>query len=219
MQQPKEQYFQRRMNATTAANQYQKHGAEPCPASGSALIAKSWKNCNNVHTDKGLIMKNNLVNQDIKTDKPVPMSYEALKAERDAQQKRADALAVENAGLKKSEVPLGAIENGRAFADRLEAYPFECQGGNLNMCSDWQELRRCFEHLSEWAMHGQSETPATDAALAAIRSNGVEQFIELKLKQLASMHPDTHAFGATAMSIRAQINELQAFAIKLREAK
>ncbi|MGQ6072478.1 hypothetical protein ACUNGP_21755 [Serratia sp. IR-2025] len=40
-------------------------------------------------------MKNNLVNQDIKTDKPVPMSYEALKAERDAQQKRADALAVE----------------------------------------------------------------------------------------------------------------------------
>ncbi|HEJ7171052.1 TPA: hypothetical protein SMF89_000992 [Serratia marcescens] len=39
-------------------------------------------------------MKNNLENQDIKTDKPLPMSYEALKAERDAQQKRADALRV-----------------------------------------------------------------------------------------------------------------------------
>lgn len=44
-------------------------------------------------------MKNNLVNQDIKTDKPLAMSYEALKAERDAQQKRADALAVENGRL------------------------------------------------------------------------------------------------------------------------
>ncbi|CAI2041577.1 Uncharacterised protein [Serratia liquefaciens] len=45
-------------------------------------------------------MKNNLENQDIKIDKPVPMSYEALKADRDAQQKRAEALAVENAVLK-----------------------------------------------------------------------------------------------------------------------
>ncbi|WP_337064414.1 hypothetical protein [Serratia marcescens] len=42
-------------------------------------------------------MKNIVENQGIKTDKPLPMSYEALKAERDAQQKRADALAVENA--------------------------------------------------------------------------------------------------------------------------
>ncbi|MBH3213194.1 hypothetical protein [Serratia marcescens] len=96
------------------------------------------------------------------------LTYEALKAER-------DALAVENAALKQSEVPLGAIENGRAFADRLEAYPFECQGGNLSMCSDWQELIRCFEHLSEWAMRSKSETPATDAALAAIQAQGVEK--------------------------------------------
>lgn len=78
------------------------------------------------------------------------------------------ALAAENTALK-SDVPMGAIENGRVFADRLEAYPFECEAGNLNMCSDWQELRRCFEHLSEWAMHGQSETPATDAFLAEVR--------------------------------------------------
>lgn len=83
-------------------------------------------------------------------------------------------LAAENVGLK-SEVPLGAIENGRAFADRLEAYPFECQAGNLNMCSDWQELRRCFEHLSEWAMHGQSETPATDRIVAGIKADGAAE--------------------------------------------
>ncbi|ELW9330573.1 hypothetical protein SIO49_003605 [Citrobacter freundii] len=86
-------------------------------------------------------------------------------------------LAAESAGLK-SEAPLGAIENGRAFAERLEAYPFECQSGNLNMCSDWQELRRCFEYLSEWAMHSQAETPATDAFLAEVRAQGVEMAME-----------------------------------------
>ncbi|WP_247609162.1 hypothetical protein [Enterobacter ludwigii] len=101
-------------------------------------------------------------------------AYQAGVAEGEA---RCTALAAENAGLK-SEVPMGAIENGRAFAERLEAYPFECQGGNLNMCSDWQELRRCFEHLSEWAMHGQSETPATDAFLAEVRASGVRLVID-----------------------------------------
>ncbi|MGU9759559.1 hypothetical protein ACV1BL_18795 [Serratia marcescens] len=44
-------------------------------------------------------MENIVENQDIKTDKPLAMSYEALKAERDAQQKRADALAVRNERL------------------------------------------------------------------------------------------------------------------------
>lgn len=85
------------------------------------------------------------------------------------------ALAAENAGLK-SEAPLGAIENGRAFADRLENYQFECEGGNLNMCSDWQEFRRCFEYLSEWVMHSQTEHPATDAFLAEVRAQGVDTF-------------------------------------------
>jgi len=92
-------------------------------------------------------------------------------------------VAAENMALK-SEVPLGAIENGRAFADRLEAYPFECQAGNLNMCSDWQELRRCFEHLSEWAMHGQSETPATDSIVAGIKADGVDSGIKTIMTML-----------------------------------
>ncbi|EEX7251112.1 hypothetical protein DLD87_003232 [Escherichia coli] len=84
-------------------------------------------------------------------------------------EKACAALAAENAGLK-SEAPLGAIENGRAFADRLENYQFECEGGNLNMCSDWQEFRRCFEYLSEWAMHSQTEHSATDAFLAEVKT-------------------------------------------------
>jgi len=49
------------------------------------------------------------------------------------------------------EIPVGAIENGRAFAERLEMYGFECEGGNILNCSDWQEFRQCFNHLAEWA--------------------------------------------------------------------
>ncbi|GJL40683.1 hypothetical protein ACOT1L_12910 [Enterobacter cloacae complex sp. XJL004] len=97
-----------------------------------------------------------------------------LATQLDVQLSRSNALAAENAGLK-AEVPMGSIVNGRAFADRLEAYPFECQGGNLNMCSDWQELLRCFEHLSEWAMHGQPETPSTDAFLAEVRASAIPE--------------------------------------------
>ena len=63
------------------------------------------------------------------------------------------------------------------------------------------------------------ETPATSVALAAIEARGVEKLIKLKMEQLANMHPDTHAFGATAEAMRTQIAWLQAFAIELREAK
>lgn len=56
--------------------------------------------------------------------------------------------------------PLGAIENGRTFADRLETdYSFECLGGPLRNCSDWQEFRHCFDHLAKWVMH-QTSKPA-----------------------------------------------------------
>lgn len=64
-----------------------------------------------------------------------------------------------------------------------------------------------------------SETPATSAALAEVEAKAIEKFIAKKLKQLEAMHPDTHAFGATAMSIRAQINELQAYVVELREGR
>ncbi|HHZ5477339.1 TPA: DUF4752 domain-containing protein [Escherichia coli] len=95
------------------------------------------------------------------------------------------ALTAENAGLK-SDIPLGAIENGRAFADRLENYQFECEGGNLNMCSDWQEFRRCFEYLSEWAMHSQTEHPATDAFLAEVRAEARNEGINYTASRLAA---------------------------------
>ncbi|OIX96265.1 hypothetical protein BFS14_02025 [Serratia fonticola] len=62
-------------------------------------------------------------------------------------------------------------------------------------------------------------TPATSAALAEVEAKAVERFIAKKLKQLEAMHPDTHAFGATAMEIRSQINELQAYVVELREGR
>ncbi|CAI2426304.1 Uncharacterised protein [Serratia liquefaciens] len=65
----------------------------------------------------------------------------------------------------------------------------------------------------------ERDLPATSAALAAIEARGVEKLIKLKMEQLANMHPDTHAFGATAEAMRTQITWLQAFAIELREAK
>ncbi|WP_048796807.1 MULTISPECIES: hypothetical protein [Serratia] len=107
-------------------------------------------------------------------------------------EERADALAVENAALK----------------EFIKKKCFVVPAG-----------ASCLAEADECAEGSMPETPATDAALAAIEVRGVEKFIKLKMEQLANMHPDTHAFGATAESLRAQINELQAFAVQLRGAK
>lgn len=125
----------------------------------------------------------------------------AVEAERDAQQKRADALAVENQELKESAADL----RKQAFNGRR----------NSHNCGPFQYSDLCESIIESTKV----ETPATDAALAAINAQGVDKFIKLKMEQLANMHPDTHAFGATAESLRAQINELQAFATELREEK
>ncbi len=123
-----------------------------------------------------------------------------LKAERDAQQKRADALAVENDRARK------AVQ---IFSDATQELT-EIIGDEIGM-DGVAKLLAGFDAVGNM--------PATDAALAAIEARGVDQLIERKLMKLANMHPYTHAFGATATSLRAQINELQAFAAELREAK
>ncbi|HID3459570.1 TPA: hypothetical protein ACXE2W_002224 [Serratia marcescens] len=114
---------------------------------------------------------------------------------------RVNALAVENVELKAAVADLRRMAiNGRR---------------NSHNCGPFQYSDLC-ESIIEAT---KVENPATSAALAAIEAQGVEKLIKLKMEQLASMHPDTHAFGATAESLRAQINELQAFATELREAK
>lgn len=137
----------------------------------------------------------------------------AWQAATSAMEAKCAALAAENAGLK-VDVPMGAIENGRAFAERLETYPFECQGGDLNMCSDWQELRRCFDHLSEWAMHSQHETPATDAFLAEVRAQGVDLVCDYHKSRCEALHDvdrnGSHRHGAAlcdAIDIAAQLRK------------
>ncbi|HHL0959892.1 TPA: hypothetical protein ACQVH3_004666 [Serratia marcescens] len=109
--------------------------------------------------------------------------------------KERDALAVENAALK------------YAITTHSQSTHFCELCGKDDPCS------------TDDVCYALKETPATDAALAAIQAQGVDKLINLKMEQLANMHPDTHAFGATAMSLRAQINELQAFAARLREGK
>jgi hypothetical protein len=65
----------------------------------------------------------------------------------------------------------GAIENGRAYADRLEShYNFECEAGPLQLCSDWVEFRRCFEWLCEHVAAPQPQpcNPAEDGVCEAL---------------------------------------------------
>ena len=62
------------------------------------------------------------------------------------------------AAMPPSEPPVGAIENGREHFRRLvEHYEFECEGGLLRNCSDFQDALRCFEFLAESAMIAASE--------------------------------------------------------------
>ncbi|MGO3395601.1 MAG: hypothetical protein ACTINL_03785 [Serratia proteamaculans] len=75
---------------------------------------------------------------------------ELVKADRDAQQKRADALAVENAGLK----------------EFIKQKCFVVPAG-----------ASCLAEADEPAAESIPETPATSAALAAIEARGVEKFI------------------------------------------
>lgn len=116
---------------------------------------------------------------------------------------RVNALAVENAALKSKVAEL--VHEASEVYSAYNATIKEPDGDFMDMQTLYE--MKCIE------------TPATSAALAAIQAQGVEKLIKLKMGQLASMHPDTHAFGATAESLRAQINELQAFASTLLEAK
>lgn len=140
------------------------------------------------------------------------LTYEALKAERDAMEKsvemlakslgyaiwgeqealqRVNALAVENAGFKHA---LSVILEHVDVTDKGQA-------GVVAMIAN-DELFN-------------SETPATDAALAAIQAQGVEKFADDLHKTamaLCSVKPDNTAPGAYAGLARS-------FAKKLREAK
>ncbi|MGP1148162.1 hypothetical protein ACJ8LH_01445 [Serratia sp. CY49633] len=116
-----------------------------------------------------------------------------LKAERDAQQKRADALAVENVAM-------------REALDSIRIYSSDTLSGPSDSVPDMAAwLREGVEHLHQVSI---IETPATDAALAAIQAQGVEKAIE----RLMNMFASTGHIGIPVMA-------LEGLAKELREAK
>lgn len=65
--------------------------------------------------------------------------------------------------FKADHAPLGAILNGRVYADRIESTGLECEAGPFTMCNDWVEFRRCFEALADWAMTAAQPQPSGNA--------------------------------------------------------
>ncbi|MGP2900546.1 hypothetical protein [Serratia ureilytica] len=127
------------------------------------------------------------------------LTYEALKAERDAQQKRADALAVENAALKSKAAEL--VHEASEVYSAYNATIKEPDG-------DFMDMQTLYEMQC-------IETPATDAALAAIQAQGVEKYAS-DLDQIASESNPAEPKHTVASSYA---DDARSFAKKLREAK
>ncbi|MGQ6213346.1 hypothetical protein ACUNE0_11620 [Serratia sp. IR-2025] len=109
---------------------------------------------------------------------------ELVKAERDAQQKRADALAVENQALKDGFEWLYAI---------VSSDEVSIPDGKYSAVTN--------------AAAVLSETPATDAALAAIQAQGVEMAaaaLDALSKQFSSIATQAN-FRATAVYLRTEV--------------
>ncbi|WP_052954121.1 hypothetical protein [Enterobacter roggenkampii] len=134
-------------------------------------------------------------------------AYQAGVAEGEA---RCAALAAENAGLKSAceRVSMWNDFPHVTLRSTGEVVPYAVAYGS-NGARDYMRNIAASAVLKD--------TPATGAFLAEVRASAIDSLVDIKTKQLADMHPDTHAFGATAMSIRSQINELQMFAAQLRK--
>ncbi|EMK1274669.1 hypothetical protein V8M30_000253 [Serratia marcescens] len=128
----------------------------------------------------------------------------AVEAERDAQQKRADALAVENAALKDAmhpEMIPGEVLD--VFSDTAKYDHESCGPWSGSWIKNADEVIRAV-----MGSMANTETPATDAALAAIQAQGVEKAIE----RLMNMFASTGHIGVPVMA-------LEGLAKELREAK
>ncbi|QHC46421.1 hypothetical protein EFZ62_16195 [Serratia marcescens] len=141
-------------------------------------------------------MKNIVENQGIKTDKPLPMSYEALKAER-------DALAVENAAM-------------REALDSIRIYSSDTLSGPSDSVPDMAAwLREGVEHLHQVST---IETPATSAALAAIDARGVEKFAAYLWKRGNEIASEGGK-KSEVIQVRVAAKMAEMFVEELREAK
>lgn len=142
---------------------------------------------------------------------------ELVKADRDAQQKRADALAVENAGMK-------AAVTAKAYIDFIKSNGWNAGAKTINgkfagfMDPEVDFGSMTFEHAKK--LIDAVETPATDAALAAVKKqahiDGIEQFIAEMLER------GNDPTNSLTESTRADMRRAAMFArtfVELQEAK
>lgn len=110
------------------------------------------------------------------------------------------SLAAQSAKIDVSpDFPLGAIENGRVFADRLEQTDLSCVAGDLHLCVDWHEFRRCFEYMAEWCM-GQA---AQSAMRVDEASSKRERWVNSLIAQVRRIDKEAWAIGTSNISIEA----------------
>ncbi|EMJ7589402.1 hypothetical protein RX587_003356 [Serratia marcescens] len=139
-------------------------------------------------------------------------------------EERADALAVENAALK-ANLMFWDADNPELPYDCPEEIANECElnyndefevqvaarlpNRKYRVCENWE-----YECKLELVEGSDIETPATDAALAAIQAQGVEKFADMcREKSKLATTADSCA-GWKNCSVHAS-----SFAIRLREAK
>ncbi|HGM7254809.1 hypothetical protein [Serratia marcescens] len=125
--------------------------------------------------------------------------YEVLKAERDALAQRVEMLAVENSALKSRSIKLFNLGYLRGHESTVEGYFVDVHCNDIDTYHD--------DVVAE-IIEDEDETPATDAALAAIQAQGVEKAIE----RLMNMFASTGHIGVPVMA-------LEGLAKELREAK
>ncbi|WP_455872129.1 hypothetical protein [Serratia proteamaculans] len=173
---------------------------------------------------------------------------ELVKADRDAQQKRADALAVENAGLNSgcgffAYDPDNGFEEFKTKEEAIAAAESYIDYYRGEACDGWpdevaqvswgiimQESTRvnerprtkddscdpAIETVCDYALLPNIETPATDAALAAIEARGVEKFGE---RMLTLANDPTYSTASHRNDLRDAGSKAKDYAIELREGK
>ena len=141
------------------------------------------------------------------------LTYEALKAERDALANKCDRLEYNlgNAIVGEQE----ALQRVNALA--VENAALKAAGNKmfLSAISLMEDPELKIDHSRDAKDWGRNETQTTDAALAAIQAQGVEMFADELHKTamaMCSAKPDNTTPGAYAGMARS-------FAKKLREAK
>jgi hypothetical protein len=186
------------MNATRAANQYQKPGAEQFPVSGCVSTVKRSKRCTKEHTDKDLIMKNIVENQGIKNDKPLALTYEQLK-------QRLDAVVAENVALK-SNLMFWDADNPELPYDSPKEIADDCAldfGQEFEVQVAARMPNRIYRvcHVSEYdceleLVEGKPIlTPATNAALAEVEAKAIEKFAAFLDEPIDGKQCFEHAAG------------------------